>query len=105
MLNIVDNGFVTVGNTDTMTVMNAGAVHMLSSAPGGLVFSLFGEYSQLAGSTRVDLQLISRQVDFLGGSLTGIGIVAATGGPIVIGADATVAPGDSTGTLTFAGDV
>ena len=59
-------------------------------------------FTQSAGLTRVDGLLSADLVQIEGGTLSGTGLVAA--GAIQIGDQAQVAPGESPGTMRFAGD-
>lgn len=60
-----------------------------------------GAYTQAAGLTNVNGSLAAAIIDIQGGSLMGSGTIS---GPVLLGAGATVNPGNSPGTLTVNGD-
>jgi hypothetical protein len=93
--------FITAGS-DGASIDNAGIVN-ISSVPG-INFGIVGRYTQTAGSSTIDSQLVAREIDFQGGTLGGIGTLEVTGVDPVTNSGATVEPGASTGTLTITGD-
>lgn len=60
-----------------------------------------GAYTQTAGLTNVNGSLAASTIDIQGGSLMGSGTIS---GPVLLGAGATVNPGNSPGTLTVNGN-
>jgi hypothetical protein len=106
------------------TVHSSGDIHVqggsaLFTVEGGATADGTGTYVQDDGVTHVEaftLDLGSGPVDFTGrltqsqiiingGTLKGNGVVESTAAPLVLGAAAIIAPGNSAGTLTIEGDL
>ena len=62
------------------------------------------DFVQTGGSTIVDGRLALNTVDIQGGVLSGSGAVSAASGPVTVGPGATVAPGNSPGTMVINSD-
>jgi len=62
------------------------------------------DFVQTGGSTIVDGALALNTVDIQGGTLSGSGEVSAFAGPVTVGRGATVAPGNSPGTMVINSD-
>jgi len=71
----------------------------------GSTLSSGGIYRQTGGTTVVEGLLAQRNVELTGGVLSGGGTVLSTAAPVAVGPGATVAPGNSVGTLTIDGDL
>ncbi|MCV2367740.1 beta strand repeat-containing protein [Roseateles oligotrophus] len=96
-------------NKGTLNV-NAGVLGLTGPATNFGVVSvsansqvLGSDYSQASGTTKVDGSLRASSIHIDGGNVQGSGTIEAAN--IVIGSAATVAPGESPGTLTMVGNV
>lgn len=99
---VTNGGTLNVAGTlhSVHTITNAGDLNV---AVGGVV-SGTGTLTQTAGTLRVDGGLTQAELVIQGGTLQGTGTVTTTGG-LTIASGATLAPGNSPGTLTINGDL
>lgn len=105
----------TINNSGTFVVAGTSVV-LNNNSPFGIGLGE-GRYVQTAGTTQVDGSMTQSFIEIAGGVLKGNGTVASgntlNGGgfplfsrtTMLIGVDATVAPGNSPGTLTLDGNV
>lgn len=97
--------------TNHATLVNSGAIvteggTFMVETTGSVTGS--GSYEQTeggGGTLRVNGTMTQHSIDIQGGTLGGTGTVTATAGPVIIGANASVAPGNSAGTLGLSGDL
>jgi hypothetical protein len=111
-LGLSNEGGSTINNLDSGTfhadqvvnssgqISNAGTFDI--SATGAIGDTGGGTYTQTNGSTIVNGQLAASVIDIQGGSLSGTGTLT---GPVTIGAEASVGPGNSLGTMTITGNL
>jgi hypothetical protein len=84
-----------INNAGTFNIAVGASVTGITRADNSVSL---GGYTQTAGLTHVNGSLAAAIVDIQGGSLTGSGTI---NGPVLLGAAATVNPGNSPGTLTI----
>lgn len=99
--------------------INVVGINALFSVEAGATVDGTGTFIQDEGTTRISAanvdvgagpqdfvgRLTQGEIVINGGTLAGTGVVESVNAPLVIGAAATIAPGNSPGTLTVEGDI
>ncbi len=97
-----NEGAISVTGAAGLNVLNPLATSGTVAVNAGTTMTVGGSYTQTAGTTTVNGTLAATQIALQGGILEGNGQAI---GPVIFAANATVSPGNSIGTLEFAGDL